>query len=156
MTAYDYFKGIAQSNVDINHLDGVRERFVRGKIGEMVGNLNLSQDHFIMIFYNLEGDSHGKNVDQLYENSLVNFAIVKGCEKGNYNLKQAIEDQALIIGNDIKAKIYRDYENKVLSLQDLTIKHTKFKPGMDGEAGYLFQVDINFSTSINYNPAKWQ
>lgn len=156
MTAYEYFKEIAQSNVDIAHLDGTRERFVRGKIGEMVGNLNLQRDHFYLIFYNLEGNTHGKSVDHLYENSLVNFAIVKTYEKGNYDLKQAIEDEALLIGNQIKAKIYKDYEDNILSLQDLTISHTKFKPGVDGEAGYLFQVDINFPTSINYNPAKWE
>lgn len=155
MNAYEYFKAIAESNVDIGHVDETNVRFVRGRVGEMIGNTILKLDGFCLIYYNLEGDTHGKNVDQMYENSLVNFAIVKAVPKGDYDAKEDAENEAMNIGNEIKAKIYKDYEDGILSLQDLKISHRKYKPGIDGEAGYLFEVDINFPKEIIYNEEKW-
>jgi hypothetical protein len=157
----DYFLDIATRLKEIAHSEA-KKRFTRINIEEVFSGLRSSLDlnNFCLCLESFEGSLGANNYDQVFDNNIGAFMIVKNCRVDDFVQETQICDQAKQIGLKVVAKMAYDAERRQRGLAPVALKnfdiasvqYEKIGPLFDNCFGYRFTFLTYDSLSLVHNP----
>lgn len=157
----DYFLDVATRLKDIGHTEA-KERFTRFNIEEVFSGLRSKIDlnNFCLCLESFEGSLSANNANQVFDNNIGAFVIVKNCQIDNFVMETQICDQAKKIGLKVVAKMVYDVELRYKGLVPVALKnfdissvqYEKVGPVFDNCFGYRFTFLTYDSLTLVHNP----
>ncbi len=160
-----YFKDIATRLVDIAHTDENPQFAIMDIddiLGSQRGKLNFTKP--VMILENPEG-RFGYKHDQLHDENLGAFHILRDAGRDNPATKREVMDQSKTIGSKIISKLQYDkiqlskgatgIPQMILFFDLAQVRYQKIGPIFSGCYGWRFEFNLAEQSPIIYDSEDW-